>query len=86
MKVKHVEAYSLFEFCQKVEDAFNAGFKFDFKTNAHVPTSYGTYYTTMMVSDAKEAEKAVEAEVQVDGEVEKAQEGVKKPRRGKNEG
>ena len=44
-----VEAYSFFEFCQKVQQAINEGYKFDFDSNENFPQIYGSYLTCGMV-------------------------------------
>lgn len=46
-----VEAYSFFEFCQKVQQAINEGYKFDFDSNENFPQIYGSYLTCGMVRD-----------------------------------
>ena len=45
-----VEAYSFFEFCQKVQQAINDGYRFDFDSNENFPQIYGSYLTCGMVS------------------------------------
>ncbi len=49
MKTKSIEAYSLFEFCQKVQEAITEGWRFDLETNANAPTSFGAYLHAIMV-------------------------------------
>jgi len=51
MLEKQVEAYSLFEFCQKVQENILNGFKFDFESNARFPTAFGTMLVAGMVKD-----------------------------------
>ncbi len=43
-----LEAYSLFEFCQKVQDAIQAGYEFDFTKNETVPVAMGSYLFSIM--------------------------------------
>jgi hypothetical protein len=47
-KFMDIQAYNLAEFCQKVQQAFNAGYEFDFDDNARYPTSFGTFYSAGM--------------------------------------
>lgn len=59
-----IEAYSLFEFCQKVQENILNGFKFDFESNARFPTAFGTLLVCGMVKypeeDKVQAEEAKE--------------------------
>lgn len=47
-KFMDIQAYNLAEFCQKVEQAFSAGYIFDFDNNARYPTSFGAFYSAGM--------------------------------------
>lgn len=47
-KFMDIQAYNLAEFCQKVEQAFSAGYVFDFDNNARYPTSFGAFYSAGM--------------------------------------
>lgn len=51
---KQIEAYNLAEFCQLAQDHFNKGFTFDFADNAHYPTSFGSFFSAVMIKQ-KEA-------------------------------
>ena len=64
---KQIEAYNLAEFCQLAQDHFNKGFTFDFADNAHYPTSFGSFFSAVMIKQAemvKEVQQAAEAVVQ----------------------
>lgn len=39
---KRIEAYSLVEFCQQIQEAVQEGFKIDFKDNASIPVGMAT--------------------------------------------
>lgn len=63
-----IEAYHLAEFCQLAQEKFLEGFTFDFKDNAHYPTSFGSFFSAVMVKQSEIAEQvqdAVEEIVQV---------------------
>jgi len=47
-----IETYSLFEFCQKVQEAILSGWRFDFESNDNFPTAFGS----MLVAGMKQAE------------------------------
>lgn len=51
MNIKKIEAYSLFEFCQTVEQNIKDGWKFDFESNENFPTAYGSMLVAGMVKD-----------------------------------
>ena len=67
---KQVEAYSLFEFCQKVQENILDGFKFDFESNARFPTAFGTLLVAGMVKSTEEL-PVQEEKVEVKEEVKK---------------
>lgn len=48
-QVEMIEAYSLFEFCTKVQEAMLKGFRFDFNSNDLFPTAFGSLLVTGMV-------------------------------------
>jgi hypothetical protein len=50
MSTLKIEAYSLFEFCQLVQNAILDGWKFDFDTNENFPTSFGSFLVAGMVA------------------------------------
>lgn len=60
---KQIEAYHLAEFCQLVQEKFQEGFTFDFKDNAHYPTSFGTFFTATMI---KQEEQKLSKDVSVE--------------------
>jgi hypothetical protein len=57
-----IEAYSLFEFCQKVQENILNGFKFDFESNARFPTAFGTLLVCGMVKSSEEEDEKEEVE------------------------
>lgn len=73
IETKNIETYSLFEFCQKVQEAILGGWKFDFESNANFPTAYGSMLVCGMV---KNAVPQVQVEIKQDEEV-KEEESVK---------
>lgn len=50
MSTLKIEAYSLFEFCQLVQNAILEGWKFDFESNEHFPTAFGSLLVAGMVA------------------------------------
>lgn len=50
-EVIRIEAYSLFEFCQKVQEAILAGYKFDFDSNENFPANYGSSLSAGLVKE-----------------------------------
>lgn len=57
---KKIEAYSLFEFCQLVQDAVLEGYRFDFDSNENFPTAFGSLLVAGMVAptEAPKEDKA----------------------------
>ena len=49
MDIKRIETYSLFEFCQVVEQAINEGWAFDLESNENTPIAYGSMLVAGMV-------------------------------------
>lgn len=49
MQTKRIETYSLFEFCQQVEQSVIEGWRFDFNSNELFPTAFGSMLVTGMV-------------------------------------
>lgn len=49
-----IAEYSLVEFLQSAQQFINKGWVFDFVDNAHVPTSFGTFYTAVLIPDASQ--------------------------------
>lgn len=69
MQVKQIETYSLYEFCQAVQQAVLDGYRFDFDSNSRFPQAFGSLMTAGMVkvSEIKAEESGQEivaAEVQ----------------------
>ena len=58
MQTKQIETYSLYEFCQAVQEAVIEGYRFDFNTNEKFPQSFGSLMTAGMVkADAEEVKQ-----------------------------
>ena len=58
--------YSLVEFLQSAQQLIHKGWVFDFTDNAHVPTSFGTLYTAVLIpSETKELIPAEKQEVEI---------------------
>ena len=49
MQTKRIETYSLFEFCQAVQESVIEGWRFDFESNDLFPTAFGSMLVTGMV-------------------------------------
>ena len=49
MQTKRIETYSLFEFCQVVEQSIIEGWRFDFESNELFPTAFGSMLVSGMV-------------------------------------
>ena len=49
MEIKKIETYSLYEFCQSVQECIDEGYRFDFDSNENFPTAYGTMLVAGMV-------------------------------------
>ena len=49
MEIKRIETYSLYEFCQAVQQSVIEGWRFDFESNELFPTAYGSMLVTGMV-------------------------------------
>lgn len=63
MKVEKIETYSLFEFCQKTQQAILAGWRFDFEDNENAPISYGSMLVAGMVKDDSSISESFQAQV-----------------------
>ena len=48
---QEVAGYNLAEFVRLAEQLINDGWKFDFDTNAHFPTSFGSFFSATMVKE-----------------------------------
>ena len=49
MEIKRIETYSLYEFCQAVQQSVIEGWRFDFESNELFPLAYGSMLVTGMV-------------------------------------
>ncbi len=54
---QRIETYSLFEFCQAVQEAILDGWRFDFESNENFPTAYGSMLIAGMVKVEKNKEQ-----------------------------
>lgn len=48
-----VEAYSLIEFCQKVEPLIRKGYGFDIESNENCPQTFGSYMAATLVDQTE---------------------------------
>ena len=76
MEIKKIETYSLYEFCDKVQQSIIEGWRFDFESNELFPTAFGSMLVTGMVKTGEKLVeqpkiKTAEVEVEVETEVEK---------------
>ncbi len=55
MEIKRIETYSLYEFCQVVQEAIIDGWRFDFESNELFPTAFGSMLVTGMVKAQTES-------------------------------
>ena len=59
MEIKRIETYSLYEFCEAVQQSVIEGWRFNFDSNELFPTAFGSMLVTGMVkADAKVQEVA----------------------------
>lgn len=58
-----VQSYNLAEYSEAVQKLFSDGYRFDFVSNAHFPTSFGSFFTCTMVLEKEQAIKAPEQPV-----------------------
>lgn len=49
MEIKKIETYSLYEFCEKIQQAVIEGWRFDFNSNDLFPTAFGSMLVAGMV-------------------------------------
>lgn len=56
MEIKRIETYSLYEFCQAVQQSIIEGWRFDFESNELFPTAFGSMLVTGMVKAQKETQ------------------------------
>lgn len=69
MEIKRIETYSLYEFCQAVQQSVIEGWRFDFESNELFPTAFGSMLVTGMVKAEEKAEEKAEVIVQDNTEV-----------------
>ena len=60
MEIKRIETYSLYEFCQAIQQAIIEGWRFDFESNELFPTAFGSMLVTGMVKAEDKAEVVIE--------------------------
>ena len=60
MEIKRIETYSLYEFCQAVQQSVIEGWRFDFESNELFPTAFGSMLVTGMVKAEEKAEVVIE--------------------------
>jgi hypothetical protein len=60
MQTKRIETYSLFEFCQQVEQSIIEGWRFDFNSNDMFPTAFGSMLVTGMVKTEEVTAEVIE--------------------------
>jgi hypothetical protein len=65
MEIKRIETYSLYEFCQAVQESIIEGWRFDFNSNELFPTAYGSMLVTGMVKEEAKTEILVEDKPEV---------------------
>ena len=65
METKRIETYSLFEFCDKTQQAILEGWRFDFKSNENAPIAFGSMLVTGMVKEEAKTESSVEDKPEV---------------------
>lgn len=81
MEIKKIETYSLYEFCQVVQQSIIEGWRFDFESNELFPTAFGSMLVTGMVKGKAEVIPEVETEVTEDNtEVEREVKRGRKPK------
>ena len=69
METKRIETYSLYEFCQAVQQSVIEGWRFDFDSNELFPTAYGSMLVTGMVKAETSTEDKPDVIVQNNTEV-----------------
>ena len=79
MEIKKIETYSLYEFCQAVEQSVIEGWRFDFESNELFPTAFGSMLVTGMVKGKAEAPTEAPTEAQAEDNTE-----VKRGRKSKD--
>lgn len=72
MEIKKIETYSLYEFCQAVEQSVIEGWRFDFNSNELFPTMFGSMLVTGMVKDNTEVKSKDNTEVIIEDNADNA--------------
>lgn len=80
MEIKRIETYSLYEFCQAVQQSIIEGWRFDFESNENFPTAFGSMLVTGMV---KKPEVVAQKEAEVTTEIDAQDNQVKRGRKPK---
>lgn len=68
MEIKRIETYSLYEFCQAVQQSVIEGWRFDFESNENFPTAYGSMLVTGMVKGVKVVQEKAEVVIEDNAE------------------
>lgn len=71
MEIKKIETYSLYEFCQAVQQSVIEGWRFNFDSNDLFPTAFGSMLVTGMVKTAEKLPEQPKIETAETTEVEK---------------
>lgn len=62
MEIKKIETYSLYEFCEKVQQSIIEGWRFDFESNELFPTAFGSMLVTGMVKTGEKLPEQVKVQ------------------------
>lgn len=65
MEIKRIETYSLYEFCQAVQQSIIEGWRFDFESNELFPTAFGSMLVTGMVKGKEQTQEVIEDKTEV---------------------
>lgn len=65
MEIKRIETYSLYEFCQAVQQSIIEGWRFDFDSNELFPTAFGSMLVTGMVKAEDKPKEIVQQHTEV---------------------
>lgn len=63
-QIKEINEYGFDSFCRTMQDALKDGWVFDFENNAGYPTSFGTFYTAVLVKQQEALKEATTALVE----------------------
>ena len=69
MEIKKIETYSLYEFCEKVQQSIIEGWRFDFESNELFPTAFGSMLVTGMVKTGEKLPEQVKVQTAETAEV-----------------